>query len=136
MDSPDKHNLIVDLNVAEWEGSRAKKIYSCVVLMLLAFAQTSSQWERNIVVPAYNYPSNSTKYTLKGEIITNSKEYANITGLYFNLTLIIFALVAGLVIEKLSRRLLVSLATVGVSACVLGMGFGQDYTQFVALRIV
>ena len=40
----DKHNLLVDLNVAEWESVRAKRIYSCIVLLLLALAQTAGQW--------------------------------------------------------------------------------------------
>ena len=34
----DKHNLLVDLNVAEWESTRARRIFSCLVLLLLALA--------------------------------------------------------------------------------------------------
>ena len=34
----DKHNLLVDLNVAEWGSMRTKRIYSCTVLLLLALA--------------------------------------------------------------------------------------------------
>ena len=38
----EKHNLMVDLNAADWEISRARKIFSVVVLVLLTLGQMSS----------------------------------------------------------------------------------------------
>ena len=38
LDGAEKHNLIVDLNVEEWESSRPKRVYSWVVVILLALA--------------------------------------------------------------------------------------------------
>ena len=38
LDSPEKHNLIVDLNIAKWEKSRSLKIYSLVALILLTLS--------------------------------------------------------------------------------------------------
>ena len=81
------------------------------------------------------YPSTDPKYTFVG-ILPTSKERGNIAALFFNLPFIVFSLFAGLIIERVSRRLAVSFAILGVGACVISMGFGQDYTQFIALRIV
>ena len=131
----DKHNLLVDLNVAEWGSMRTKRIYSCTVLLLLALAQTAGQWERIIVTGPLIYPSQDPKYTF-ADILPTSKERGNIAQLFFNLPFIVFSLFAGLIIERISRRLAVSFAILGVSACVISMGFGQDYTQFIVLRLV
>ncbi len=38
----EKQNLLVDLNAADWEISRARKIFSVVVLVLLTLGQMSS----------------------------------------------------------------------------------------------
>ena len=35
LQEPEKHNLMVDLNAADWELSRARRIFSIVVLVLL-----------------------------------------------------------------------------------------------------
>lgn len=96
------------------------------MLILLTIAQASGQWERNILIPAFNYPSSDPRYSIT-EIITTSTEFASVSGLYFNLPLVIFSLAAGLITEKFSRRLLVTISTAGLAICVLGMGLSQHY---------
>ena len=81
---------------------------------------------RGITAGPLIYPSTNPKYTFAG-VLTTAGERANISAFFFNVTFIGFALVAGLIIERASRRLIFSFAIVGVSACVIGMGFGQDY---------
>ena len=112
---------MVDLNAADWEISRARKIFSIVVLVLLTLGQMSSQWERGILVPAFQQPTNDPKFSIKG-IITNSTEFGKVSGLYFNVPLLLSSLVAGLLTERMSRRLLISISTIGIAVCVVGMG--------------
>ena len=38
----EKHNLVVDLNAADWELSKARKVFSFVVLFLLTLGQMAS----------------------------------------------------------------------------------------------
>lgn len=38
LDSADKHNLIVDINIAQWQKTGSKRFYSIVVLILLTLS--------------------------------------------------------------------------------------------------
>lgn len=118
--------MLVDLNVADWETSKKRQIFSFVVLILLTFGQISSQWERGLLTPAFQQQSTDPRYSIKG-IITNAQEFGKVSGLYFNVPLIMSSLAAGLLTERFSRRLLISIATIGLSACVVGMAFSFQY---------
>ena len=96
------------------------------MLILLTVAQGSGHWERNILVPAFNYPSTDPKYSIT-QLITTTNEFANVSGLYFNLPLVVFSLVAGMATEKFSRRYIVSIATAGLAFYVLCIGLSQHF---------
>lgn len=70
------------------------------------------------------------------QIILNGKEFSNLSGLYFNIPLIISSLIAGLLTERFSRRLIISTSTIGIAACVVGMGFSNTYWLIVVMRII
>jgi len=42
LEDSEKHNLVVDLNAADWELSKARKVFSFVVLVLLTLGQMAS----------------------------------------------------------------------------------------------
>ena len=55
LDPTEKHNLQVELNIAEWNNSLSKRMYSALVVVFFLCAQTSTQWERMMLPPTYFY---------------------------------------------------------------------------------
>ncbi len=84
--------------------------------------------ERNVLSPAYNYPhaglvEPQLSFFWIGTIIGPVTNFSNLSGTYFNIPLIFSSLLAGILGERLNRKMLLGGSVIAYSAAVVVTGF-------------
>lgn len=141
--SVEKHNVQVELTIAEWNQSTAKQLYSVLVLIFFLFAQTSTQWERMMFAPTYFYSppqkvlDNGYNYDYYNiaSVVGSATNYALVQGFASSMPLVVAGFFSGAVAETFVRSRILGWSIVICAGLTLGIGFAQSFSQVFGLRL-
>lgn len=132
----EKHNLQVELTIAEWNNSKTKQLYSLLVLIFVLIAQTSTQWERMMFAPTYFYSPpqklldsgqyNYDYYNMRS-VVGPPSNYALVQGFASSTPLVVAGFFSGAVAERFVRSRILGFSIVICAGLTLAMGFTQTF---------
>lgn len=139
----EKHNVQVEIDIAEWNASKSKQFYSIVICIFGLLAQLSSQWERASIAPAYQFqkPKNldvtdKYDYYYMRSIIGSISNFALLIGPALVIPLIVAGAVSGTVAEKFNRKWIVVSSFIFTGLCTAGFGIVKTFWQLLILRVL